>query len=279
MKNLLTAALAAALLASAAHAGGGCAEGDGCSAGPVQPVALTPYEKTAVDWAADHITKAGSIEKALAGATPRDWLAHGGFDPKKLDIPRFKQGVQQALQARGSELSLTRCAEYGACAMGTDLTEATGRLLAQYRREKSEDGHAFHRPAPAFTLQDLDGKRVSLSDYRGKRVALIFWQSHCNHSMQSLPVWDKLARTRKDVTVLTVLFNGGDASFVKQWYGPKGYKLPVLLAPSQSLADAYGTHLVPSIFLIDERGTLVKKLVTQQSEERLTAELASFARG
>lgn len=61
------------------------------------------------------------------------------------------------------------------------------------------------------------------------------------------------------------------------WYGKLGQGLPVLLAPSEQLAEDYGSHLVPSVFLIDEAGRLVKKLVTEQPADKLRRELTDFA--
>lgn len=175
-----------------------------------------------------------------------------------------------------------RCAEYKACAIGTDLSQASGTLLDQYKKQRSEDGAVYKdRIAPPFALKDLEGRTVRLSDYSGRRVMLAFWQSHCSHSMKSLPTWNALARDLKSTKfeVVTVLFNGGDAKYVKSWYGPMGYRLPVLLAENETLAAAYGNNLVPCVFLVDERGRLVKKLVTQQSDDKLRHEVEAFARG
>lgn len=265
--------------AGAPAALGSCdADAEGCG-GP--PLVLTPAEKKAVDWVVEQIRKAGSVEGAMAGARPRDFLKRGGFDINGMDVEHVKRGVDAGLRAAGSELSVTRCAAYGACAIGTDLTEATGPLLVKYRKQKAEDGQVYRdRKAPPFRLKDLDGRTVSLSDFQGRRVALVFWQSHCSHSMKSLPIWDKLRKelTGRKFEIVTVLFNGGDAAYVKQWYGKMGHHLPVLLAESDSLAEAYGSHLVPSVFLVDEKGLLVKKLVTQQSEDLLRRELTGFSR-
>lgn len=283
MKRMLVLVLTGLVTASGAMAGTGgapaCASGDECGSGP--PVVLTPAEKKAVDWAVAQIRKAGSVEKAIGNVKPRDWLASGGFDVGAMDVAKVKTGVDQGLARAGSDLSVTACAAYGACAIGVDLTEATGPLLKKYRKQKSEDGLVYKgRKAPTFQLKDLEGHTVSLGDFKGKRLALVFWQSHCSHSMKSLPIWDGLRKElgSRKFEVVTVLFNGGDAPYVKQWYGPMGHKLPVLLAPSEELAEAYGSHLVPSVFLIDERGQLVKKLVTQQTEQTLRRELTSFAR-
>lgn len=244
-------------------------------------VTLTPEEQKAADWVVAQIRKAGSIEGALRGRSAGAFLASGGFDRQRFDMTRVRQGVERGLQACGSELSLMRCDAYGACAIGTDLTEATGPLLEKYRLQKSEDGKRYRgRKAPAFALKDLDGRTVTLADFRGRRLALVFWQVHCSHSQRSLPAWGALRKELggKRFDVVTVLFNGGDAKDVKQWYGKLGQGLPVLLAPSEQLAEAYGSHLVPSVFLIDEAGRLVKKLVTEQPADKLRRELTDFAR-
>jgi hypothetical protein len=251
-----------------------------CSAKP--PPELTEYEQRAVKYVAEGIQKAGSLDGFLAGAKPGAALKRGGFDLEKLDTEKVKAGVEHALRASGSEISMTRCAEFGACAIGVDLTDATGERLVRYTRQKAEDGADLKRkPAPAFSLKDLEGRTVTLAQYRGKRVALVFWQSHCSHSMKNLPVWDALRRdlAGKRFQIVTVLFNGGEASYVKQWYGKMGHALPVLLAPTEDLATSYGSHLVPSVFLIDEKGRLVRKLVTEKSETALRRELTAFATG
>lgn len=41
--------------------------------------------------------------------------------------------------------------------------------------------------APSFTLNDLDGKAVSLSDFRGKQVVLHFWASWCPDCREETP--------------------------------------------------------------------------------------------
>ena len=258
-----------------------CSSGGTCGA-PHQAVSLTPAEQKAADWAVARIREAGSVQKALGVDTPRKFLERSGIDLKAVDLEHVKSGVEAGLQASGSELSMTRCSAYGACAIGTDLTEATGPLLVKYRKQKAEDGLVFqNQKAPSFQLKDLDGHSVSLADYKGQRVALVFWQSSCSHSMKNLPIYDALNKelAGSKLRIVTVLFNGGDAPYVKQWYGPMGFKLPVLLAPDESLAEAYGSHLVPSVFLVNEHGMLVKKLVTLQSAETLRSELTAFAHG
>lgn len=83
-----------------------CAPGKlSCSAPAVM---LTAEEQKAADWVVSEIRKAGSIDGALDGRSAVAFLASGGFDRHRLDMGRLKQGVEVALQACGSELSLSR---------------------------------------------------------------------------------------------------------------------------------------------------------------------------
>ncbi len=48
-------------------------------------------------------------------------------------------------------------------------------LLGDHLRERRFVSHVTNRPALDFELDSLDGQKVRLSDYRGKRVLLAFW--------------------------------------------------------------------------------------------------------
>lgn len=65
---------------------------------------------------------------------------------------------------------------------GLDLEETARQLEAwadlaaeEEKAQREEEAKLVGKPAPAFTLKDLDGREVSLSDFRGKVVFLSFW--------------------------------------------------------------------------------------------------------
>src|SRR3954454_18780335 len=62
------------------------------------------------------------------------------------------------------------------------------------------------RPAPVFSTTDLQGTRVVLSDYAGKRVLLNFWASWCGPCRDEFPVLRQVASSHDDVQVLGVVF-------------------------------------------------------------------------
>lgn len=61
-------------------------------------------------------------------------------------------------------------------------------------------------PAPEFTLSDLTGKKVSLSDYRGKVVVLDFWATWCIPCIESFPYLQRLVRSYQEDSLVKFLF-------------------------------------------------------------------------
>ena len=101
----------------------------------------------------------------------------------------------------------------------------------------------------------------SLKDYRGRQVYLEFWDSACSTCLKQLQNMAAMnANEPKDQIALlsiSVDKNPRDALKVMQ---KLGLNFPVLSDPSGYVAQKYGVSVVPTAFLISERG-LVKKVV------------------
>jgi thiol-disulfide isomerase/thioredoxin len=128
-----------------------------------------------------------------------------------------------------------------------------------------------NRTAPDFTLPDLEGKPVSLSDFRGKTVILNFWASWCEPCREEMPSLARLAlmlEDRKDMVLLTVTTDE-DLDAAKDTLAtlfaadeelkqklPKGtVPFIVLLDPELTVVtDKYGTTKYPETWIIDEDG-------------------------
>src|SRR3954447_7712257 len=54
------------------------------------------------------------------------------------------------------------------------------------------------KPAPAFSLQDTDGKAVTLAEYKGKVVLLNFWATWCGPCKIEIPWFAEFERKYKD---------------------------------------------------------------------------------
>jgi len=118
------------------------------------------------------------------------------------------------------------------------------------------------RRAPDFELPDLDGKRVRLSSFRGKVVFLNFWTETCGpckEEMPSVAMLARIAKTRKDMVVLTVTIDE-DRQKVRDLLGVLlngEVPFPVLFdQDSQIVGGKYGTKLFPETWVIDADGII-----------------------
>ncbi len=134
------------------------------------------------------------------------------------------------------------------------------------------------RRAPTFTTFDLDGRRVALTDYRGRVVLVNFWASWCVPCRREFPLLREV--NRSGVAVLGVVFDDSpDAArrFMREHDAP----WPGLIDPKGEIADAYGVAKKPGIpvtVAIDADGVLVDRHVGEAGPADL-ARLVARARG
>jgi peroxiredoxin len=121
------------------------------------------------------------------------------------------------------------------------------------------------KPAPDFTLKDLDGKSVHLADYRGKTVVLEWFNPKCpfvkaSHTKGSLK-GTAARHTSKGIVWLAIVSSapgreGGDIESVKE--GAKRFDMthPILRDEDGTVGHAYGATNTPHMFVVDPQGKL-----------------------
>ena len=225
---------------------------------------MTAVEQKVVTYVADMIengkapmVSSDKLEKELGLSTEAI---------EQLDESSIRAGVIAELSRRNFDLASLggNCSKYSACSVDHNLINATGEELARYKEEVALDGASFSdRIAPDFTLPNTKGKRVSLSEHRGKNVALVFLSAHCFHSLDTLPILAELRQkyADRDLEILAVFINSGDVEQVASRAWELDVEYPLVVSEGKEIARAYDSRMVPSTFLIDERGNLTKKLV------------------
>jgi peroxiredoxin len=114
-----------------------------------------------------------------------------------------------------------------------------------------------------FTLSDVAGNSVSLSDYLGKKAILLdFWATWCKPCLAEMSHLQKIYEARKDGFV--VLAISMDASETEAQVAPmvqnKGWTFPVLLDSETRATSLFNPRrAAPYTVLIDRRGKVVKK--------------------
>lgn len=109
-----------------------------------------------------------------------------------------------------------------------------------------------------FKLTDLNGKEVSLSDYKGKTIYVNFWATWCPPCKEEMPYIQQLYKERKDtdLVILTVDLQESQST-VSKFMTDNKYDFPVLLDNNGDVASTYGIMNIPLSILIDENFKIV----------------------
>jgi peroxiredoxin len=114
--------------------------------------------------------------------------------------------------------------------------------------------------APEFEMTDLSGKKVKLSDFRGKAVLINFWSITCPACLMELKSLESLSQqlTGKPFALIAITNNSRDD--IKQFLDESGLKLPVYFDPEDEAHHKYQVMYLPASFVIDPQGNLVDQI-------------------
>jgi peroxiredoxin len=117
--------------------------------------------------------------------------------------------------------------------------------------------------APNFTLPGLDGKMVSLADYKGKVVFLNIWATWCPPCVEEMPSMEKLHQELKDkgLEILAVSIDVSGAKAVIPFMKKHKLSFSALTDTKGAIKSLYQTTGIPESFIIDKDGIIAEKVI------------------
>ncbi len=132
-------------------------------------------------------------------------------------------------------------------------------VLAAWGAE-TESKAEIGKPAPDFTLKDVNGKEYKLSDLNEKSIVVLTWWSYkCPWSRGCDPYFNQLAKEygKKGVLLLAIDSNKpavDPPDGIKAYCEENKIVFPVLIDPGNKIADIYGAKQTPEVYVIDKKG-------------------------
>jgi len=167
----------------------------------------------------------------------------------------------------------------------------TGTAAAKSITIKMPVDSMLNDKAPDFVLKDINGKTVSLVDYKGKVLILDFWATWCVPCRESFPAVQKVLNKYKDDSAVSFLFidtrekTDNYIDLIKKFLDENHYTFKVILdekGPEGIPNKTYKQYVMPGIptkFIIDKNGIIRFKVIgfnPNMTEEDVVKELSGM---
>lgn len=126
-------------------------------------------------------------------------------------------------------------------------------------------------PAPDFSLQDVNGHTVSLSQFKGKVIVLDFWATWCPPCRQEIPHLTEFYNQNKDkgVVLIGIALDDDGLKAVKPFVNEHKVTYPVVIGDAKVQQAYGGIQGIPTKFIINKEGKIVQTLVGYQTVDTI----------
>lgn len=132
------------------------------------------------------------------------------------------------------------------------------------------------RPAPDFTLADIDGRPLALAELRGQPVVVNFWATWCQPCAAENPIFAALARRYAGRARFVSVIYQDTPEAIRAYELQRGSWGPALVDPESRTAIRYGVYGVPETFVIDAKGVIHEKVTGMVSFDGLSRSLEAL---
>lgn len=132
--------------------------------------------------------------------------------------------------------------------------------------------------APDFTLKNLKGEEVSLSDYKGKIVLINFWATWCVYCDKEMPDMQRLSEENDDLVILAVDVRE-KKKIVENYIEKGGYDFEVVLDEDGKVSMDYLVSGFPTSYFVDKDGILLGGVPQMMTWEQMNGILDNIRQG
>ncbi|MBI4689102.1 MAG: TlpA family protein disulfide reductase [Nitrospirae bacterium] len=128
-----------------------------------------------------------------------------------------------------------------------------------------ETGTTIGKYAPDFELRDINGKRVTLYEFKGKVVLVNFWATYCGPCISEMPSMNNLYLTFKDkgFVVIAVSINSSMSS-VKSFAAENKLAFHIVMDLDRKVYSKFAVRGIPASFLIDKNGIIMDRIMGEE---------------
>lgn len=174
-------------------------------------------------------------------------------------------------------LALAAAACSSAGAPGATTGAVRLGTVTDYRSDKTQP-LAKDGPAPDFQFTMPDGRKLFLSDLRGKVVLLNFWGVKCPYCVQEMPYLQKVYDDLSSQGLMVLGINTGDPEkSVRTFVESKNIGFPIVLDPKVYASTLYDARYLPTTVIIDKTGNIrIGRIGAYESADQISAELSDL---